>query len=290
MADKSYYESDGSSYLNQKPSVNKQGANLPPHNHDERYYTREQQDATNEQVDENFASLGRTIDQMIIDIGNKADIDHIHPAVTSTNNGFMTPTQKQKLDDSLTVAPVTSVNQKTGAVVLTANDVNAAPATHNHNEATTGASGFMSASDKLKSDNVGKSFVHAYSNTVQAIPDSVTTKLNFDLEKTDRNAEFANSTFTAKIAGTYQLSAYIENAAVTGMLRMVLNLYKNNVEDITIGYLLNNTNATGSVFGTGIVELAVGDTLDLRIFANPGINTRARAGANYDYVQITKLF
>jgi hypothetical protein len=51
-------------------------------------------------------------------------------------------------------APVTSVNTKTGAVVLNASDVGAAEANHTHSTATQVASGFMSATDKTKLDGV----------------------------------------------------------------------------------------------------------------------------------------
>jgi hypothetical protein len=51
-------------------------------------------------------------------------------------------------------APVTSVNAKTGVVILTASDVGAAEANHTHPIATQTISGFMSFDDKVKLDGV----------------------------------------------------------------------------------------------------------------------------------------
>ncbi|EAC8477298.1 hypothetical protein JH67_03075 [Listeria monocytogenes] len=49
---------------------------------------------------------------------------------------------------------VTSVNNKTGAVTLTAADVQAAEATHAHNVVTATTPGFMSTADKQKLDGL----------------------------------------------------------------------------------------------------------------------------------------
>jgi len=56
--------------------------------------------------------------------------------------------------DDVPASPVTSVNSKTGTVVLTATDVGAATTGHSHGVATTAAPGFMAAADKAKLDGL----------------------------------------------------------------------------------------------------------------------------------------
>jgi len=69
---------------------------------------------------------------------------------TRARAGLMGPAHVKKLDDP----HVTSINGMTGAVSLTASDVGAAAASHTHANATTSASGFMSATDKSKLDGI----------------------------------------------------------------------------------------------------------------------------------------
>ncbi len=79
------------------------------------------------------------------------------PVATTSTAGLMAAGDKSKLDDIATgaqVNSVTSVAGKTGAVTLSAADVGAAAATHNHSEATTSAGGFMSSSDKIKLNGI----------------------------------------------------------------------------------------------------------------------------------------
>ena len=69
---------------------------------------------------------------------------------TKSRAGLMGPAHVKKLDDP----HVTSINGMTGAVSLTASDVGAAASNHSHANATTSASGFMSATDKSKLDGI----------------------------------------------------------------------------------------------------------------------------------------
>jgi hypothetical protein len=406
-----YYESRGSDYLNSDSPVSREEPNLPTHTHDDRYFTKAQQNATQEIIDNKqieqdgrLDTLEGDVDTLQTDVMNKADLEHIHPDATTTQAGFMSASDKaklnqaitsapvssvngktgavvlsasdvsaassshthavatvnsagfmsaadkQKVDSSITSAPVTSVNSKTGAVSLTASDVGAASASHIHANATessngfmtnadkqklnalpetpvelvngkAGASivltasdvgaatsghthaaatpssaGFMSAADKNKLDQLGKTIVYAYATAQQSIPASTTTKINFGAELYDTNAEFAHTTgtFTAKTAGFYQVSSYYENNWFTGMssgtfARLFMNLYKNGAESITMGATVIPYNHSGGVSGTAIVELDVGDTLDIRVWCTHAFTNRAR-GANYDYVNIVKLF
>jgi hypothetical protein len=90
------------------------------------------------------------------DVG-AATSTHGHSTATQAASGFLSAADKKKLDEiqaGAQVNAVTSVNSKTGAVSLTASDVGAAPTNHAHSEATTAASGFMSAADKTKINNI----------------------------------------------------------------------------------------------------------------------------------------
>lgn len=377
MANNGYYENGGSDYLNRQDSVSKEKPDVPSHNHDERYYTKEIVDAQNDIYDENFANLAQSIDDLNTALSNKADINHTHAAVSSTSAGFMTPEQMQKLDSALTSGDiqVTSVNGETGDVLLSAADVQARPDTwaptpleigaateeHIHENANSMRDGFMASSDYDKlfalpnvyngenfdmnqqqvynalhymvadrnndgiiwglTDSTGvgalqfnrynaadrtyidspfsifqdgtvdyrnNSWVHAYSNAVQSIPANTTTKLNFAAEKKDLNAEFSGSTFKAKAAGIYQVTTYIDHAAITGTARIFLNLYKNGVEDATIAGTTPGSGLMSAISGSCLVELAINDTLDIRMWTSLALSTRAR-GQNYDYVQIKRI-
>ena len=82
---------------------------------------------------------------------------HTHTAATTSAAGFLSASDKAKLDGVESGAQanvVTSVNAATGAVVLSAADVGASPSGHTHTAATTSAAGFLSASDKAKLDGV----------------------------------------------------------------------------------------------------------------------------------------
>jgi hypothetical protein len=298
-----YYESRGSDYLNSESPVSREDSNLPTHNHDDRYFTKEQQNATQEIIDNKqieqdgrLATLETDVDTLQTDVMNKAALEHMHPEATTGQAGFMSAADKTKLNQAITSAPVTSVNGQTGTVVLDSADVGAATSGHTHAEATVSSAGFMSALDKEKLDSLGKTLVYAYATASQSIPASTTTKINYGGERYDNNSEFiaATGTFTAKTAGFFFVKAYFENNLHTGLVsgshaRMFLNLYKNGAESTTLGATIIPYNNLGAVFGSAVIELDVGDTLDIRVWCNYAFTNRAR-GANYDYVNIIKLF
>jgi len=111
------------------------------------------------EIDAGTASTLRSITgrRMGYALGKKADLAHGHAAASVVAAGFMSATDKAKLDGIATgaqVNTVTSVAGKTGAVTLSAADVGAASASHSHTAATTAAAGFMSATDKAKLDGI----------------------------------------------------------------------------------------------------------------------------------------
>lgn len=99
------------------------------------------------------------------DVG-AATSGHGHAAATPSAAGFLSAVDKTKLDGIGALANVQSVNSKSGVVTLTATDVGAATSGHTHAAATTGAAGFMSASDKAKLDGVAAG---AQVNTVTSV-------------------------------------------------------------------------------------------------------------------------
>lgn len=79
--------------------------------------------------------------------------DHNHDVATYTTNGFMSSSDKQKIDELVfPEAGVVSVNGRTGIVDLFAADIEAAELNHTHLEASVNESGFLSSEDKEKLD------------------------------------------------------------------------------------------------------------------------------------------
>jgi len=84
---------------------------------------------------------------------------HSHSNATTSAAGFMSTTDKSKLNGIESGAQVNTVtgvkgsaqgSYQTGNVNLTAANVGAAASSHSHSNATTSAAGFMSAADKTK--------------------------------------------------------------------------------------------------------------------------------------------
>ena len=97
---KGYYESSGSDYLNDSPSVSKNGqGDIPHHIHDERYYRKDEMDASQRDFDSQFSELERNISQVRSGLENKASIYHTHDYATSTVPGFMSAEDKRALDN-----------------------------------------------------------------------------------------------------------------------------------------------------------------------------------------------
>ena len=99
------------------------------------------------------------------DVG-AATSTHIHAAATTSTAGFLSASDKTKLDGIGALANVQSVNSKSGVVTIAAADVGAATSTHIHAAATTSAAGFLSASDKAKIDGIAAG---AQVNTVTSV-------------------------------------------------------------------------------------------------------------------------
>ena len=96
---KGYYETGGSDYLNDSPPVKRESSSgLPSHNHDERYYTKEETDVKQDSFDGQFQAVHDRIDTTQEAVNEKAPINHIHSVATASEDGFMSFLDKQALN------------------------------------------------------------------------------------------------------------------------------------------------------------------------------------------------
>lgn len=138
--------------------------------------------ANREYVDAGDAATVAQVSGLIA-TAQAAALEATTAGAAATNAAADVQQQVAELAELLQDGPVASVNGMGGAVVLTAADVGAAPAAHTHDEATTSAAGFMSATDKLKLNGA------ASTSTANAIV------------RRDANGDFSAGTVTAALAG-----------------------------------------------------------------------------------------
>lgn len=110
MANNSYYESQGSTYLNSSPSVTKEDLSMPEHNHDGRYYTKEQTENTQKEINLRFKKIDDINSEQDISIESKADVNHVHSEATISQSGFMSAKDKQNLDKLASKSALTNVH------------------------------------------------------------------------------------------------------------------------------------------------------------------------------------
>ncbi|MBI4570277.1 MAG: hypothetical protein HY719_17935, partial [Planctomycetes bacterium] len=123
-------------------------------------------------------------------------------------------------------------------------------------------------------------------NAAQSIPNNAWTKVAFDTETFDVGgvADAAvNQRFDALRAGKYQVSAgwTIENALDSNRL-MRAAIYRNGVNVRTVGYnsTVNNV-AVASCEVSDVLDLAVGDIVEMYVFQNNGAALNTSASAEY---------
>lgn len=96
-------------------------------------------------------------------LNGKSDTNHTHPAATTSAAGFMSASDKSKLNGIAAGAQVNTVtgvkgssesSYRTGNVSLSYNNVGAAPLSHSHANATASAAGFMSSAHFSKVNNM----------------------------------------------------------------------------------------------------------------------------------------
>lgn len=265
MANKGYYESEGSEYLNSDPSVSKEQSNVPEHNHDDRYYSQAKQDERDQAVDErfigvdeNFMSLYQTIDQMSADISEKANIDHTHALATQTEPGFMSAADKTKLDNQSTTVPA-----------------------HTHPNATEYDPGFMSSSHYTKLSGLASEDMRMHISakksaaSQQAVPASTMTKVIWDGVMTAHNVlherKFVNSEFDG-YDGVFTINVSVGFPRLSANAAIELYLFINNVQKDRLAKVTSPAIASGQVSSSISLSLKSGDKVDFRVFATEAIN------------------
>lgn len=96
------------------------------------------------------------------------------------------------------------------------------------------------------------------------------TKVSYPNEKFDTNSNFASSTFTATVAGYYQInaSAYFY-PSVVGQCQIAI--YKNGTS-YTVGSVIPNSNQGPACVVSAVISLAATDYLEIYVYQNSGGN------------------
>ena len=269
---KGYYETEGSDYLNDSPSVSKEQPLVPEHNHDSRYYQKEESDTIQrgnverfEQVHNRMEETDIVIAQTVTGLGEaksqiesqgialqgKAPIDHTHGIATPERAGFMSEADKQKLD-SLTVSePSPEMPPPTP-----------------------------------------KTYIHVTNTTVQTLTKETSSKILFKNVIADTNSEFNVQTSAIKVkeTGVYLLNSVVEvNGTEENHLRLFLQVWKNVVQDVTFGIATIPISMIGGVGGSTILSLKANDVIDVRLWSSQNITTRGR-GTTYEYIKFARLW
>lgn len=101
----------------------------------------------------------------------------------------------------------------------------------------------------------------AYRNAAANSGNGAFAQVVFDTEIFDTNSNFASGTYTAPVAGFYQFNAEINFTAGTAC---ITSIFKNGAE-----YHRGDQMATsGSMGVAALMQLAAGDTVDIRAFGN----------------------
>lgn len=135
------------------------------------------------------------------------------------------------------------------------------------------------------------SFIRAYAGAQQAVPAASWTKVSFTVEATDITGQFdpVSSVFTAKTAGIYLVSTYVQwNQQIdANRTRMSVNLNGDAgafayIDDRVVGGA-NHSMSTGSV----PVKLNPGQTVDIRVWSENAASLSP--GGASTYLTILKL-
>jgi len=122
-------------------------------------------------------------------------------------------------------------------------------------------------------DLAKQSYVFAYGNTDQSVPNATWTVMNLNTIVTDKQGEFNTTThrFTAKRAGVYMLAATIKtmNFTVDGQY-ICLGVLKNGGWLFDVYVVAAAANKYISANGSAIVTLAANDYLELCAYQTKG--------------------
>lgn len=107
----------------------------------------------------------------------------------------------------------------------------------------------------------------SYANAAQGLTTSVFTKVLFQVEDFDSNANFASSTFTPTVAGYYSIEGVLKVAG-TSITRVAVGLYKNGTEIMRLSDVPLASVATWmtNVVSSGVSMNGSTDYLELWVF------------------------
>ena len=121
-------------------------------------------------------------------------------------------------------------------------------------------------------ERVSGARIRVYLSSFQSIPNDTETKVLFNTEEWDINNEFANSTFTAKEEGYYEIQSELLflNPGANKLLSMAVKkndtFVKNKYQNSHTAYVLNNIETYS------VVHLNVGDTIEIWTFHQVGVS------------------
>lgn len=128
----------------------------------------------------------------------------------------------------------------------------------------------------------------AYRNAVQAIGTAAWTKMQFNTELFDTNANYDNATnyrFTPTVAGYYQLSTHVRlDYTTTGTFTHGLRITKNGLESLRVIHYPVNGYKDGTMVVTGVLYFnGSSDYCEVEIYQNSGANQNTSANTAEEF-------
>jgi hypothetical protein len=110
----------------------------------------------------------------------------------------------------------------------------------------------------------------AYANTNQSVTQTTWTKVTFGSEDWDTNNNFASSRFTPTVAGYYTISGRVDLSGLTNSSTVYLALYKNGVNNRTLGSYSANSSSIGFGGNSAIYFNGSTDYVEIYVYAASG--------------------
>lgn len=134
--------------------------------------------------------------------------------------------------------------------------------------------------------NPTNSSFRATASGTQSMTASSIIKLLFQNVEYDTQSEYdtATSTFTAKSAGVYMISACMRVGNTATQTQLFLSVYKNGAEYTRLQNYVNGTPATAQAYqahGCAIVKLNAGDTITMYGYTTQTLTLQNNAGATF---------
>lgn len=132
-----------------------------------------------------------------------------------------------------------------------------------------------------------RSFVDVYKSSSQSsLPAGTWTKVTFSTEVSDHLNEFASSTFTAAIAGLYQVEAGALFPTTSAGNHLQLGVYVNGSLWKIIGDNWTSNTSSFKLAGSCLLKLTAGDTVE--VWANASVSVGITSGGGNTYMQVMR--